>query len=320
MNTWLILCHAANHKDYPHIVRALRRMQKSLNVNVDAYVVMFGPHITSNASLSHIDSSAAKVLMTLPNPGGYGTVVNTSKTLISHLISAKVKIQAFCAYMHGAGFGSGVWKKHKFPFLTTVDLVKIFLDPFRPKLVALDSCYGGSMSCLYTMPRYVEFVVAASGFHPYTSLLWCKMFGILPDLHKTSKEAVGKYAHDLTCEWHKLAKAPYKCLLVFDTIMVSRLATYVKQHWDDLVFDERSRIDKEDVNLHDLFTAAQSVPIIRLLIGQLLRWCCKSCLIGVTKKVRGPSVERRLPKKWIEEYKENPWYKDIVQGKHGFQK
>ena len=37
-----------------------------------------------------------------------------------------------------------------------------------------------------------------------------------------------------------------------------------------------------------------------------------------TKKVNGVSIEKALPKKWIDHYKGSKWYKEVVGGKHRF--
>lgn len=58
----------------------------------------------------------------------------------------------------------------------------------------------------------------------------------------------------------------YKCLLVFDMVVIPDVAAVIKQHWDEPVFDNSSQIDQEDDNLHDVSIAFRNMTSIQNLI------------------------------------------------------
>ncbi|KAL2644338.1 hypothetical protein R1flu_011925 [Riccia fluitans] len=320
---WLVFTHAANRRDYGLAKEALKRMQQNLNSDTTVFSIFFGPTLKSVATLEHVVSNECFLLASKKNESTETALAITVffTEIIQNILSkARVKVTGVCVWSHGSGgSGIGVRKKWKTPFMSCVDLVRTIIQPFQPRIVCFDACYQGSISCLLELVGVTDVVVASPGFHPFCSILWTKAFGELSKIRLTKRE-LEKYAHDIACEWHSMTGVYYKCLLVFDMAVIPDVAAALKENWDHLIFDERSQIDQEDANLHDISIAARNVPALQHLadksISQVTRQCLK-CRPSCTRWVNGPSVEARLLRKWQPAYVQTAWY-NYIRGKRGY--
>ncbi|OAE21080.1 hypothetical protein AXG93_3661s1050 [Marchantia polymorpha subsp. ruderalis] len=320
---WLVFTHAANHRDHVLAGEAIDHMQDNLDADTNVFSIYFGPTLKSVATLTHIRHDERLLIAALPNESVDTALANTcefTKTLHKLLWELSERIEGVCVWSHGSGgSGIGVWKRWKMPFMSCVDLVRTVIRPFKPRIVCFDACYQGSMSCLYELVGATDVVVASPGFHPYCSLLWTAAFGELSKVGHRKRD-FEKYAHEIACQWHAMTAVYYKCLLVFDMAVIPDVAAAIKQHWDELVFDDRSQIDQEDPNLHDVSIAFRNNPSIQNLIeksiSQYTRHCLK-CRGTCTRWVNGPSMEARLLRKWQAPYTQTAWYRHI-RGKPGF--
>lgn len=318
MERWLIFLHAPNPREYRLAIRILKKLQERLTDDCEVVVILFGMTIFHPCYLLSLTCDGINKLKELPNSNGIDSVVPNCERFIETLKSLRKTFQAVCIYSHGASWALGPFKKWKRPFLPIVDAVRIFIRPFPIKLVVFDSCYQGGMSCLYELPSYTQVVIAAPAFHPFTSILETKKFSqINPKVFK-SREHILTFAHDMTCEWHTLTKVSWKCLMVFDMQYMNQLAHLVGRYFDHLIFDKTSQIDHKDSNLHDLYTAARSIPAIQGAIQRLTHKTCQTCRQHITKRVHGPSMEKRLPIKWRSAFKRTRWYRDIAKGHSRF--
>jgi hypothetical protein len=319
MGNWLIYIHASNaKKDLKSAQKCLKEMQRNLALDVSAFVIMFGPTVKSPASLSVYRKDAVKEILVLENTG-IPSVTGNIATFVNFLLSHKINIDAVCLYTHGAAHGFGSWHGWSEPFLQLNDAVRLLIDPFNVPLVLFDSCFQGAMSCLYELSPSVQYVLASPAFQPFASVLCTKKFGQLGHASFYSRKDLARFAHDMNCEWHTLTKAKWKCMLVLDMTFIPEIAHLVHLHMNDLVFDKFSQIDKEDANLHDLYTAARNVPEISRLVTLCAKETCDTCWSGCTKRVHGVSMEAHLPRKWIKCYISTKWYKRVVANKKGFE-
>lgn len=319
MGNWLLYAHAPNAtKDLKVTRRSLNRMQLNLEKDVGVFVIFFGPTVKSPAVLSVFTNDSEQELLVLPN-SGISNVPSNLKTFTDFLLTHRVQIDAVCFYCHGAGYGLGSWHGWSEPFLQLNDAVRILVEPFHVNLVVFDSCFQGAMSCLYELPTEVKYVLASPAFQPYVSVLWTKAFGKLRNKQQYTETHLKDFAHSMNCEWHTFTKAKWKCMLVFDTRYVRKIAELVKENISLLKFSKYSQIDKEDANLHDLYTAAERVPELQKIIALAATPTCSKCWQGCTKRVHGVSTEAHLPRKWIKCYTSTKWYKEIVKNKKGFE-
>ncbi|KAL3676094.1 hypothetical protein R1sor_026042 [Riccia sorocarpa] len=320
---WLVFTHAANSRDYGLAKEALRRMQQNLDRDTTVFSIFFGPTLKSVATLEHHVYNECFPIASEKNETtetALDITIFFTEIIQNILSDARDRVSGVCIWSHGSGgSGIGVWKKWKTPFMSCVDLVRTIIKPFQPRIVCFDACYQGSISCLFELVGVTDIVVASPGFHPFCSILWTKAFGELSKIRLTKRE-IENYAHNIACEWHSMTGVYYKCLLVFDMAVIPEMAAAVKENWDHLIFDERSQIDKEDANLHDIFIAARNVSIVQRLanksISQVTRQCL-TCRPSCTRWVNGPSVEARLLRKWQHAYVQTAWY-NYIRGKRGY--
>lgn len=317
-HNWFVYMHTPNHKDMKHGLRTLQKMQTQLHDNVGVVVLHFGPTVRSDATLTYTTRQTQVHLLTLPNSKGIDSVIPNIKQAVKTTKALKIPVTALCFWCHGSAVALSPWKKWKEPFLHITDVVQYLIKPLNTQLVCFDACFQGSMSSLYEMSDITEVVVASPAFHPYTSILTTSTFGNLNQLSDPFK-----YAHALTCNWNDLTKAPYKCLLVFDMVYIRKIAVFIKYHFDELKFTRATQIDKEDANLHDiyhasLYTASSNMEYLQSLITKSIHATCSKCRTACTKKVKGPSMEAHLPRKWISDYQRTRWYREIVQQRRGF--
>lgn len=303
MPTWLLFIHSSNHKDHKFAYKYLETTIKNTASNpaCQVYVTWFGPTRFSTAYLLHIQNGNVTVLSShdTKDASSHVIVLDRFTTLIP------VKIDAFCGSFHGSGWCIGPWKHTKTCFMTTKDLIRVTITKLKIPLVCFDSCYMGNLSCLYELPPCVKYTVASPAFHPYQSMTELFTFCELDPANPKS------FALCLARDWMKWAwpKAKYSCLMVFDMKHIAPLVSALKIHWDALHFGQHSRIDKEDANLSDLWSAAENAPIVRQLIK---RCVVHDDYLGVSKRVFGPSVECRLPRKWQGLFMETRFYKDVL--------
>lgn len=300
MPTWLVFAHASNHSDYRHTSRVIDWIVRNSTItNVIIYIAMFGPTRHSDAILLRIARGNAEVIARSPvTPMTAIAVLNTFTDMLAD-------VDAFCGTFHGSGWCIGPWKHTKECFMTTRDMIRATVAKLSIPLVCFDSCYMGNLSCLYELPQCVRYVVASPAFHPYVSLMRQETFLQLP-------AAAGKdYATSLAREWTRRAwsRARYSCLLVFEMSRMAPLIETLKRDWSRLRFGSWSRIDKEDANLSDLWSAAAAAPAVRRAIADFVvddgvRTRCK--------KIHGPSVERRLPRKWQQLFVQTRFYRDVL--------
>lgn len=329
MANWLVFIHSSNSKDHKYADRYLKSIRQNLNQakkSVNVYVIQFGPTKRSPAVLLLISNHESRVIKTI-TPPEMGSVVDITADFIRTLKG--VPIDAICGSFHGSGFCMGPWKGTKQCFMTITDFVKHVVKPLKVKLVCFDSCYMGNMTCLYEMPNFVQYVVASPGFHPYVSILSTQTFVELSTFK--NRQQIVMYVKKLTCEWTIRARkrAAYSCLLVFDMIFIPTIANLVKTCWPDLNFGKHSQIDKEDSNLSDLYSASLASHNVKRQNGQTqransattsveqLQQAIKNCVVDCgtirpCSTVHGPSVERRMPRKWQSEYKATQWYSKVL--------
>jgi hypothetical protein len=299
---WVVLALTTNPHDYKCVLDSLSDMKLENNVNV--YCILFGPTFGKPCKLIYINNINIKIIKSImcSNIKDVVPIIQKMTTLVH------VSVSALYIWSHGASWGLGPWK-WKEPLLSIVDLIKFFVIPLKPKLVIFDACYQGGMSCLYELPRSVEFVIASSAFHPYQSLLELPSFGRYCSFN--SKKKLGEYAYNLTCEWHLKARVIYKCLLVFDTRYIKEIGILVRDNLGKLEFsNKKTRIDKKDSNLHDLFLASKNVPMLQMLIQKCINFACNDCKTNT--RVNGPSMEVWLPIKWRIPFMKTRWYNEIL--------
>jgi len=301
-----------------HAEDALARMRKNMKNDVSAYVIVFGPTAKSECTFQLHTRRGRSILDVRNNVDGRNVLSNV-KRFVKMLLIDKIPIHAVALYCHGGTTGLGPWKKSVRPFLTVPDAVKTLIEPFSTAtLVCFDACDQGNMSTLYEMPKHVRVVVASPEFHPYASILWTKAFGkLVAGMHRA---ALLTYAHSMVCEWHTFSRESWRGLLVFDMECVWKLAKEVDIHHEELIFDKRSQIEKEDANIHDFYIAARNLRHVQQLILWCVRASCDKCVSKRNKRIFGPSMDGHLPRKWISCYKSSKWYREIVKGRKGFER
>ena len=309
-NNWLIFISSTNHSDYNYELDSLKEMQKNLSNNVTSYVIIFGPRVGTSAQLIKIDKFSWNVIVECDYPSFNESVKITNflvKILKKH---ASNSIKSIIFSFHGSSYIVGCpYKKTKIPFMTITDIVKHVITPFKSiKLVLFDSCYQGSMSCLYELPDTIKYTIASPGYHPYHHMTQTKIFGKLDVVNFSSKESIQLFANKIVCEWNKIAsKINYKCLFVIDNSYLKQIGKLVNERFDDLVFDKKSVIIKEDKNLNDLYTSARNIPELQEILTKCVNLKCNKCKNSVSNIIHGISMERRLPRKWQSEYKQTKW-------------
>jgi hypothetical protein len=317
MPNWLLYVHAPNHKDKKNVEDNILTMQKNLLHDVTVFVLFFGPTVSSPAVMSVYTRTDSRIVKVFPNHSIADVVPNLT-LMMRMLLERRIVIDAVCMWCHGASWATGPFKKWKTPFLSVKDAVNLLIRPFHVPLVCFDACYQGGMSCLYELPSEVQVVVASPALQPFYSLLVTKAFGELRSKKVMSKTDLLSFAHDINCQWHDITKIRWKCMLVFDMKFVPAIAMLVKKNIHKLVFDKKSQIEKEDSNLHDLYAAARDVQELQYLISESIHASCPKCLAACNKRVRGMSMEGRLPRKWIDSFIETRWYREIVAGSERF--
>jgi hypothetical protein len=307
---WLIYIQI-NKNEGKHTKKCMDEIQRNMNHGITAYVMHFGPTMQSDAFLCKYTKHTSTVLLRYKNKRIDDVSINAA-LFSKYLSTNNIQIDGVCIWSHGAGYGLGKWRKWKHAVLPIKQAVKYLISPFDAKLVIFDACFQGSMSCLYEMPPHVEIVIAPPAFHPFTSLMWTKGFGRLK--RNMSKRELQCYAHEIVCEWNKLTKYPWKCVLVFDMGHVRVVASMVKKVYPMLKFDRISQIDNDDANLHDLFAAARHFPEVQIMILKSISTSanCSKCMLQCCKRVRGMSIEARLPRKWLDAYMSSRWYNEIL--------
>jgi len=306
---WFIYIYAQNHNDYTYATEAID-IAKSNLYNTELFVVLFGPTLYSKSFLFHVKKECT-IVLDFVQDNKTGILQNDiTKQFVTKVQSLNVKIDAVCIWAHGSGWVLGPWKTKNLPFITTPDFVKYIVKPLQPRLLCYDACYMGSISSLYELPSSVEIVVASPAFHPYASILWTRSFANLPKF--TTKKSIANYAKRVVCEWNTFTNEPFKCLLVFDNKYTYQIAKLIYKHKSELKFDKKySQIDKQESNLHDLYTVARNIPELQKLILKSIQYTCPKCVDACTTKVHGISIEKHVPKKWQEYFYTTKWYKQI---------
>ena len=317
--SWFVFMSTTNWHDYNIANNVLRTMHTKMDADMSVYVLWFGlKSKSSTVPLLLLRAGSVQVLQVY-NYLSFDDIISITRHSVSIVVKEQggVPVDAILGYYHAAGFVcGGQWKRTKHHFMRVTDFCSIIVEPLGSPLVVFDACYMGNMTCLYEMPSCVQYVVASPGFHPYASLLSIRAFFNLPVLHKVSKLRLNTilrdYSASLCQDWMNLAwkRAKYSCLLAFDMRAIAPLANELGRSWHLLEFGEHSRIDKEDSNLSDLYNAAIHAPHIRKLIDATYLHLpyTRKCI-----KVNGPSVERRMPKKWQEEYRATKIWKHVLQ-------
>jgi len=317
MVAWLVYVHASNPHDVKSSEKCLQDMQRNLKNGTSAYVIFFGPTLSSPCSLRYIDKAQDTVLATRENKG-FDLVKQNLNYFAGIIKSAKVDVRGICFHTHGGTCGLGKWHGWDRPFLSITDASACLVEPFpKAGIVCFDSCDQGSMGCMYELPKTVAVIVASPAFHPYSSVLSTKAFGDLGKM--SSRSELLQYGHRITCQWYRLSKESWRGMLVFDTRYIPIIAKEVAKHIEELYYDKKSQIDKLDANIHDLYTAARNVPHIQKLIEECVSASCRVCFKNCNKRIHGMSIDPHLPRKWIPAFKASKWYKEIVKGKKGFE-
>jgi hypothetical protein len=313
INYWLVYIYAQNNIDYKYAMEAIYKSQKGLDSKSGLLVLLFGPTLRSKVVLTRVLAKESTILEYLPS-NEHSQVENT-RYMIGRIKKLGYSPKNLCFWGHGSGWVIGPWKTAKVPFMTITDFVNLVIIPLKIEFICYDACYMGSISSLYEHPEHVKVIVAAPAFHPYSSLMWVKSFSRIPNLN--TKMEMLKYASKLSCEWHIITKQKFKCIMVFDTEKVKKIANEIKKHGKELLFDKKkSQIDKEESNLHDLSVVARNVSSIIKLNKEITRATCKKCVNSCTERVNGISIERHLPRKWQESFKATRWYKEIFSKVH----
>ncbi len=307
MAAWLVLAYAPNSSDFRFVNGIKAHLRQNVKESIQVYFITFGPTIRSVCTVCKITSQNVVEVMQIPN-SDWHSVIRTIKIAINYLRLSNVSIDAVCVCGHGSSFVLSQWKNSKYPFMTLKDMVKLLMDPFKPKLVAFDCCYAGSMSCLYEMPSYVKYVVASPGLIPFISLLKTKTFVSLRSFRSDSD--IKSYAADMACEWQEHMRAPFGCMLAFDISKIEMIAKLFKIHYSDLQLDKESIHDMEDHNQLDLFIAARDVPQLQKAVKAALVSQCKPYACG---KLQGVAIERWMHRKFQKEFKETRWYRRVMK-------
>jgi hypothetical protein len=311
MKNWLLFCHAPNNFDYKSIVLQIQKMKKNLHVDTTVYVIIFGPTLRSLVHLVKVQSNVKNEVLSEHN-GCDDCQLTITKKMIKKIIEL-TKIHAICFLVHGSGYVIGNYKTPIHPFLDITDIVKFIIIPLRPKLIVFDACYQASMCSLFELPDFVKVTIGSSALHPYTSMIETKAFCKIPNF--TSKNEILRYAHSIVHQWHNLTKDKDKSLLVYDNSYIPKIGSALLRHTKKcLVFDKAfSRLDKSDVNLHDLFIVCRNLPDIQILIKKCIEINCNNCKRSCVNTVNGMSIQKNLPRKWEDRFKKTMWYKKVFK-------
>jgi hypothetical protein len=316
--SWLLLLHSSGALDQRAHDRALRRLQSRMPSKGAVYVIQFGPTVRSMARCFRLVSTGIHVIHEARARSTPKPVVSALRSLVRSLAvtvrTLKDRVDRVCFSGHGSGWVTGAWAL-RHPFLTLEEINRELLDWFRPPLLLLDTCMGGSMGGLYGLPSYVKIVVASPGLHPYVAIFATHAFASSTTVNSDQLRSV---ALGISNEWHHEASASdaTRCLLVFDLERVKRVAPLVRAAWPSLLFDKRAQLHQKNANLFDLWTAARNLPHLqRALLSCVLNarsalqtpstsraHCCSPC-----KRIRAMSVEVRVPKKWSALYLSSSW-------------
>ena len=203
VNYWLIYIFAQNNVDYKYATAAIERLKKNLTLNTQAFIIIFGPTMFSKSFLFLVSKSHTEVLdYTVGTIGTISTIGKemnqnkTTKRFINVVLSKNKNIDALCFWGHGSGWVIGPWKTKNPPFMTISDFMNLVVKPIKPKFICYDACYMGSISSLYEHPEFVQVILAAPAFHPYSSVLWTKAFANLDTL--STKKDIFKYSQKIT--------------------------------------------------------------------------------------------------------------------------
>lgn len=326
MNNWLIYMHTISASEDLDSWKALNRMHKNLisskkGQNISIYVLKFESRKTQDVHFIKYTSDnkwehETPIMKYIDNEQE-SNIREILKYQIDYLLERSIDIHALTLYSHSCGYGLGSWKNMKRPFIAFSDFVYIVVNPFpMMKLICFDSCESG-MSCLYELPSNIVTVISSPGLHPHCSVIWTTCFTNLSTF--TTNEEWISFAHCINHEWNTYCKSvKWKCLYTFDMKYVPLLAKEVQSNIDKLVLDKKSQIHKKDANLHDLYEAAVYVPQIQKLIKMML-YKCPDCFSNCNVRIKGPSIEARLPRKWLYAFTSSKWYKDIVRNQKGYE-
>jgi hypothetical protein len=342
---WLIVIHAKGPFDIKSAEADFNKLYQSVPENSTSYIIALGPR-GSFARLYRLrykkldflkkirlqfENSYERTLLVLTN-----YLYKREKEHKNKNKNDEWKPDAFCFSGHGSGNTFGPWKRWKQP-LCTPKTLQYLLKFWKPKLMVLDCCYGGTMSTLYNLPSFVKYVLASPGSHPYISIFSLPIFSKL-FLERTknnnsekNNKSICQWGKALIQQWTKTANKSgddYRCLFLFDLPKVRSVAKLIFKHWHQLDFNKKIQITTDDTNLFDIFRAAHKVPNLQKQILKCLTIASSSSSKTPThtrtpltnkskskriqpltccKSISGMSIENRLPKKWVKRYKSSPW-------------
>ena len=306
---WLIILHCSGYSDIEPTKLVLYHLSRNINKKQSLYLILCGPTRKSIIYLLKITHQNIEILKE-EKAKGHSSTFPIIQKFISILKTQNVKINALGFSGHSSSFVLGPWKRYKVAFLSLDEFNTIITSLNKIKLVLFDSCQMGSMANLCQLAHLsptVKYVIASPGLHPYESFLHLKELF----LSTTKQKKIKNYALQLVKKWHLMSKEDKdRCCLLFDLKKVKKLQHEIKNNWKDLIFDKRSQLDHTDANLYDLWTAARNLPKLQQKIEKCVcNWTeftdkkhCNEC-----KRVRGMSVEIKIPKKFQDHFHSNKW-------------
>jgi hypothetical protein len=308
MRQWLIIMYDNNPKEFREGTLTF------LTLAINGYIIRFGPTLTSWASLWFVQDNGRKTLLAETKCHGADSVVACIEQLLS-AIPKHISFDAFVYSGHGSSFALGRWKKTKAPFLTITELVQHVLRRIKVPVVIFDTCYGGSLSCLAELPKLVKHVVASPSFSPPLRLLDMPCM-TTSEMHMRQHKWPVEFLHCLVSEYLKQTdrhSQKYRAVKYFRMDHVRSLIPKVVEAWPYLVFDSEARLDKEDHNLFDVWTAARHLPALQKAILQSVRTDHHETKgLKTNEKVKGFSVEKRPPKKFTDHYVQTKWFQMLL--------
>jgi hypothetical protein len=309
---WLILVHAKGPTDARTSSENLKSFRKNMRSADFCYVIWTG----------HRGSSAVTIRMSKTKMDRLDSErLGAEETYAPKLLrlgrrladrirkTGEEPISGFCYSGHGSSSVIGPWKRWRVPFLSIAQLGRL-IKPWKPRIVLFDSCYGGTINCLFNLPSFCSVAVASPASHPsILSMLQTK--SMARSAKPIDQDGWLKLGCRIAAEFETISRGRpnFRCLLVFDLPKVRELAKVVKQRWPSLVFDRRSLAVEDDGNLYDLHSAARNLPDLQRSLASAVanfdqavvgRHRCRPC-----KRIRTMTTEARPQKKWQDLYNQS---------------
>ena len=183
--------------------------------------------------------------------------------------------------------------------------VDIIVKRVKPEIVCFDSCYSGTISCLYELSPYTRYVVSSPAWHPYTSISELKAFGDLP---KKSRDFKG-YAVKLASQFNSIKSNPkYTCLIAFDISKLDSIVSKVRSL--DYSNEYNLKLNEKDTyDFSKVVNSSISEKIKGLVISDK---CMKNCPVSI----EGPSIYYvSSSDQWRNLYLNSRWAKFIKHKK-----